>query len=144
MNELLKALLARATTPLTTLPKQAGNAASEALNNRGYGRTGAFVEGVGNTLSEYTSPLNIALNMALGPAASKFAGKLGPTAVRAAAREIPARTYTGPVAETLGEVVPDFTPVGGEGMFNVPKVKPQPNLEDILYQKAVEKFGMGR
>lgn len=28
------------------------------------------------------------------------------------------REYTGPVQETLGEWNPDFTPMGGEGMFN--------------------------
>ena len=30
-----------------------------------------------------------------------------------------ASTYTGPVAETLGEVDPFHTPVGGEGLYNV-------------------------
>lgn len=29
------------------------------------------------------------------------------------------RKYYGPIQETLGESNPDFTPVGGEGMFNI-------------------------
>lgn len=31
------------------------------------------------------------------------------------------REYFGPVQETLGEYMPDFTPVGGESMYNIGK-----------------------
>lgn len=57
-----------------------------------------------------------------------------------------ARTYSGPIQETLGEFNPFHTPVGGEGMYNVGKVAPNmaPSIEDSMYQKMMEKFGMGR
>ncbi len=56
------------------------------------------------------------------------------------------RQYSGPVQETLGEINPFHTPVGGEGMYNMAHVKPNmaPSVEDGIYQRMLEKFGMGR
>lgn len=56
------------------------------------------------------------------------------------------RQYTGPVQETLGEIDPQFTPKGGEGMFNTPRVNPSEysHIPDAMYQRVLEKFGMGK
>ena len=47
-------------------------------------------------------------------------------------------------AETLGEMSPEFTAVGGEGMYNIGKgVRPSTAPYEV-YQRMMEKFGMGR
>ena len=53
------------------------------------------------------------------------------------------RNYTGPVQETLGEINPFHTPVGGEGMYNAGKVAPSTAPYDV-YQAMMQRFGMGR
>lgn len=56
-----------------------------------------------------------------------------------------AREYAGPVQETLGELNPFHTPVGGEGMYNVARMpRPNASMEDGMYQRLLDKFGMGR
>lgn len=147
-DSLLQTLLARATAPTTTVPSQLGSAASEALNNRGYGRTGAFVQGIGNAVSGMTSPLSLGLS-ALGPIAGSLASKVAPTA---AATEVggalkptltglgklavPAVTRGTRVAETLGEMSPEFTPVGGGGLYNAAKI----GVDPLRPFSSVEKY----
>lgn len=49
--------------------------------------------------------------------------------------------------ETLGEVAPEYTPVGGEGMFNMSRVDKLPSGPPLegLYQEMMRRFGgMGR
>lgn len=156
MNELLQALLDKASTPLTTLPSRAGQATAEALNNKGWGKTGALAEGVGNTLSDLTSPVSLAL-MGLGPMAGKAAsGMLGakvagpvgaevgsalkPSLTGLGKLAVPSLTRGAKVAETLGEMSPDFTPVGGEGMYNVSRISADP----LRSASSLEKLLIGR
>lgn len=51
--------------------------------------------------------------------------KSAPGAIQGLAKYFPAAseasTYTGPIQETLGETDPMFTPVGGEGLYNIAK-----------------------
>lgn len=153
-NSLLQTLLSRASAPITTIPSQVGSAASEALNNKGWGKTGALAEGVGNTLSDFTSPISLAL-MGLGPMIGRAAsGLLGGAAApvgEGASKLMPSVTNFGKipipsvinkaakVGETLGEMSPEFTPVGAEEMYGL--VKPSIGssgidpLEEVLKQK---------
>lgn len=58
-----------------------------------------------------------------------------------------AREYHGPVQETLGEVHPDFTPVGGEGLYNVAKgaVLKAGDTAETAYRALMSKLGgLGR
>ncbi len=68
----------------------------------------------------------------------------GASALDALSRMV--REYSGPVQETLGEINPFHTPVGGEGMYNMGRVKPNmaPSVEDSMYQAMMQKFGMGK
>ena len=54
-----------------------------------------------------------------------------------------ASTYTGPVAETLGETDPFHTPVGGEGLYNVAKAGLRGMVDPIeeAYRAIVAKGG---
>lgn len=54
------------------------------------------------------------------------------------------RNYTGPVQETLGEINPFHTPVGGEGMYNAGRVPAVPNTPFDIYQQMMQRFGMGK
>lgn len=120
MNALLQQLLARATTPLVPQVGQAADSAAQAMTTpkldespmmaklKGFG-AGAL-QGAGHLISDQTSPLNLALMATSMPKLGSL-GKIGIAKTPALA----------PAAETLGELNPMFTPVGGEGMFNLGK-----------------------
>ena len=92
-------------------------------------RLKGFGAGALSGIRDLTQPSSIvALASLLGPGMTKGMGMGEPPAISAGplqglARAVPgqpgeASTYTGPVQETLGEIDPAMTPVGGEGMFN--------------------------
>ena len=58
-----------------------------------------------------------------------------PPALQGLSSAIPAMRRILPAAETLGEVLPDFTPVGGEAMYNLGKIgnimKSKSMVEDL-------------
>lgn len=57
------------------------------------------------------------------------------------------RRGAAPVAETLGEMAPDFTPVGGEGLYNVAKgaTRKAGDSVDAAYQALMARLGgLGR
>lgn len=53
------------------------------------------------------------------------------------------RKYYGPVQETLGENHPDYTPMGGEGMFNIARsgVNGAKDALESAYHSLMPKFG---
>lgn len=53
------------------------------------------------------------------------------------------KEYSGPAQETLGEWHPDFTPMGGEGLYNVAKggVRRAGDAIELAYHNLMPKFG---
>lgn len=137
---LLSVLLSRATSPLTTAPTDLSNQAATAITTphlgespmaarlKGFG-AGAL-QGVGKLASGMTSPLSLAL-LGAGPIAKGLgagAGAIGEAA--------------GPAAETLGEVSPEFTPQGGEGMYNAAKAYTRyTDPQETAYQAILARGG---
>jgi hypothetical protein len=117
---LLQALLKRAITPLTTAPTDLANKRAMEMTNPTLGESRAHamangfgagaLQGIGKIASGMTSPFGLA-TLAAGPVL-KGAGLLPGAAADLVGAAAPA-------AETLGEVSPEFTAVGGEGMFNM-------------------------
>lgn len=56
---------------------------------------------------------------------------------------VPALRRAAPVAETLGEMAPDFTPVGGEGLYNVARggVRKAGDAIESAYQSLLQRGG---
>lgn len=69
-------------------------------------------------------------------------GDVAETAPRASVPQWEASHRAFPVQETLGESHPDFTPVGGEGLFNVAK-QGLHDLVDPAYAAYLKLLGQG-
>lgn len=56
---------------------------------------------------------------------------------------VPALRRAAPVAETLGEMAPDFTPVGGEGLYNVARggVRKATDAVESAYRALLQRGG---
>lgn len=120
MNDLLKQLLSRATTPLIPQVGEAADSAAQTMTTpkldespmmaklKGFG-AGAL-SGAGHYISDNTSPANIA---ALLAGTSQLRGAKG---IATGASQLGLGM---PAAETLGEMSAAHTPVGGESFFNM-------------------------
>ena len=140
MNPLLKALIDRALTPLAPQPGQLADKAATAITTptlsqsptmaklKGFG-AGAL-QGAGHLLSDMTKPLNIGIGAASGGLGGLLDSGAAGGASEAAGALAP-RMFN-PVAETLGEVAPDFTPVGGEGLYNAGKAAAKPATDPVI------------
>lgn len=150
-SSLFQQLLSRANTPLVP---QIGEAADSAANSitepslnqspamaslKGFG-AGAL-QGAGHLVSGMTSPMSLGITAAtgglgklLGAGAGALEGSAAPSAVDAAGVGMNAmRGMLEPVTEKLGERLPQFTPVGGEDLYNAGRQGPH-TLIDPAYK----------
>lgn len=76
-------------------------------------------------------------------AANEAGGSFRPAVTQLGKLAVPSIERVRPVAQTLGEVSPDFTPVGGEGMFNAarPSASPMPDAAAQAYHRILEQGG---
>lgn len=170
MPNLLQTLLDRATTPL--LPQSVIQGTQDTLTQPSLTQspTMARIKGFGagalQGVRDLTSPAMLAGSLMddvpgallasrfLGagskaaeaaPAIAEGMSALKPTLTSFGKLAAPALTRGAKVAETLGEMSPEFTPLGGEGMFNATRGAgtPVPGSDDSLYQLAMQRF-MGK
>lgn len=134
-NSLLQSLLARATTPVTTLPSQISDAVYKPVTDWGMNHAGpvgaaargfgAFGENVGTGLTELTSPLNLALTAGTGGlgrvgAALGIGGKVAPAA-----------------AEGLSSIVPELIQAGRGVKQVMPEADDVTRLASTLKQRLL-------
>lgn len=125
-NGLLQELLMRANTPL--VPQSAIQPTQDALTQPRLNQSVpmAMLKGFGagalGGLRNQTSPANLAgiASLAAGPAARGLAmlGKAAPAAAMAAKAPMAAEAASG-AGRTLGTILPEFAPVGGESSLNI-------------------------